>query len=235
MRTGARLDERRGAGIGVAGDRSEETSAGRQGGRAGHQKNPGRRGGRGQEPDAMKRGQRGEGAVAIVNPGCARLVAVEGLAAFNRKRDGERDQQNGHPERPERPAGRESLTHTHECLYTGDEAPGQLTQHPCESLTASRGSNDTEHIMKSRRMFTLLVLGLWLFLGPVAMAFDGCLIMGAICEGGPCGASSDTSFGPAPPIGLEPVAYLDAQPRAQLPADTLTALDPPPKSLLSAS
>jgi len=89
--------------------------------------------------------------------------------------------------------------------------------------------------MRSRRILTLLVLGLWLFLGPVSMAFDGCLVMGAICEGGPCGASSDTSFAPAPPIGLEPVAYLDAQPRAQLPAGTLTALDPPPKSLLSAS
>jgi hypothetical protein len=183
----------------------------------------------------VKRRQRGERAIAIVNPGSTRLVTVEGLAAFHRERDGERDQQDGDANRPERSASRESLTDHHDCLYTGDETLGQLTQHPRESLTASRSSKDTERVMKSRHVFTLLVLGLWLFLGPVAMAFDGCLIMGAMCEAGPCGASSDTSFAPAPPIGLEPVAYLDAQPRAQLPADTLTALDPPPKLLLSAS
>lgn len=130
MRAGARLDERRCAGIGVAGDRSEEASAGCQGGGAGHQKSPGRRGGRGREPDAVKRRQRGEGAVAVVNPGCARLVGVERLAAFHRERDGERDQQAGDTNRPEPPPGRESLTDTHECLYTGDEALGQLTQCP---------------------------------------------------------------------------------------------------------
>jgi hypothetical protein len=84
--------------------------------------------------------------------------------------------------------------------------------------------------MKRRRALTLLVLAFWLLLGPVSMAFDGCLLMGALCDGGPCGASSDTARAPAPTIGLEPVAYLDAVPRCELPPNTPTALEPPPKS-----
>ena len=85
--------------------------------------------------------------------------------------------------------------------------------------------------MSARRLFVLLVLGLWLFLGPVSMAFDGCLLMGALCEGGPCGASSNVSFAPMPAVALVPTAYLDNQPRTQLPANTPAALEPPPKSL----
>ncbi len=85
--------------------------------------------------------------------------------------------------------------------------------------------------MTSRRVLTLLVLGLWLLLGPVSMAFDGCLVMGALCDGGPCGASCNASFAPAQAVDLEPIAYLDSQPGLQLPANTLTALEPPPKSL----
>jgi hypothetical protein len=84
--------------------------------------------------------------------------------------------------------------------------------------------------MSSRRVLTLLVLGLWVLLGPVSMAFDGCLIMGALCDGGPCGASSDTSFAPTQAVDLEPIAYVDSQPGLQLPANTPTALEPPPKS-----
>ena len=84
--------------------------------------------------------------------------------------------------------------------------------------------------MNSRRVLTLLVLGLWLLLGPVSMAFDGCLVMGALCDGGPCGASCNASFAPAPAVDLEPIAYLDPQPGLHLPANTLTALEPPPKS-----
>ena len=84
--------------------------------------------------------------------------------------------------------------------------------------------------MKRRRALTLFVLALWLLLGPVSMAFDGCLLMGALCDGGPCGASSNTVCAPAPAIGLEAVAYLDAAPRSELPATMPTALEPPPKS-----
>ena len=89
--------------------------------------------------------------------------------------------------------------------------------------------------MGSRRTLTLIVLALWLFLGLVSMAFDGCLLMGALCDGGPCGVASDSSFAPAPAIGLGPVAYLGTPPGAHLPVNTLAALEPPPKSLRPAA
>ena len=84
--------------------------------------------------------------------------------------------------------------------------------------------------MGRRRILTLVVVALWLLLGPIAMAFDGCLLMGTLCDGGPCGASSDSSFAPAAAIGLRPIAFLDTPPGAHLPVSTLTALEPPPKS-----
>ena len=89
--------------------------------------------------------------------------------------------------------------------------------------------------MSSRSILTLIVLGLWLFLGPIAMAFDGCLLMGTLCDGGPCGASSNVSFAPATAAALEPIAYLGTPPRTHLPAHTLAALEPPPKSLRPAA
>ena len=104
-----------------------------------------------------------------------------------------------------------------------------------ESLTAWGAPKILVLTMSSRRILTLIVLALWLFLGPVSMAFDGCLLMGALCDGGPCGASSDRSFAPAPTIGPGPIAYLEIQPRTPLPANTLAALEPPPKSLRPAA
>ena len=102
-------------------------------------------------------------------------------------------------------------------------------------MTASGASKILMATMDSRRILTLIVVGLWLFLGPISMAFDGCLLMGALCDGGPCGASIDTSFAPTSRTGLEPIAYLDIPPRTHLPANTLAALDPPPKSLRPAA
>ena len=84
--------------------------------------------------------------------------------------------------------------------------------------------------MPRRRVLTLFVLAFWLLLGPVSMAFDGCLLMGALCDGGPCGASSNTACAPTPAVGLELLAYLDAAPRSELPANAPTAHEPPPKS-----
>src|SRR5712692_8341870 len=69
---------------------------------------------------------------------------------------------------------------------------------------------DTEEAMARRRILTLVVLALWVTFGPVAMAFGGCFLMGAMCDG-PCGTSSPASFAPAPAMGLGPISYLDAQ------------------------
>jgi len=82
--------------------------------------------------------------------------------------------------------------------------------------------------MARRRVLTLIVLALWVSFGPVAMAFGGCFLMGAMCDG-PCGTSSHASFAPVPAIGPGPIAYLDAPPRDRLPENTLAAAEPPPK------
>ena len=88
--------------------------------------------------------------------------------------------------------------------------------------------------MTQRRLATVVFLALWVLLGPIAMAFDGCAAMGAMCEV-PCGIPSCLSLLPAPLLGLAPIAYLDALPRAELPTNTLTALEPPPKSSVPAA
>jgi hypothetical protein len=82
--------------------------------------------------------------------------------------------------------------------------------------------------MAGRRVLTLLVLVLWVTFGPVAMAFGGCFLMGAMCDG-PCGTSSHTTFAPAPSTGPGPIAYLDPQLQDRLPDNTLAAAEPPPK------
>ena len=80
----------------------------------------------------------------------------------------------------------------------------------------------------TRRVLTLVVLALWVSFGPVAMAFDGCFLMGAMCDG-PCGTSSHVSFAPAPATGPGPIAYLEIQLQNRLPDNTLAAAEPPPK------
>ena len=40
-----------------------------------------------------------------------------------------------------------------------------------------------------RPLLSVLILVFWLVSGPVAMAFDGCAMMGAMCEA-PCGVLS---------------------------------------------
>jgi hypothetical protein len=89
--------------------------------------------------------------------------------------------------------------------------------------------------MTGKRALTVAVLMLWLLLGPIAMAFDGCLLMGALCDGGPCASSSSTAFVPAPLIGPGPIGLLAAAPRIVLPANSSATLEPPPKSLLPAA
>ena len=74
----------------------------------------------------------------------------------------------------------------------------------------------------------LLVLGLWVLLGPIAMAF-------ASCEG-MCGAPCGLLSAMLPPVAsvtlLEPGRDLAAPARAGLPGTPSRVLEPPPKSAL---
>lgn len=89
--------------------------------------------------------------------------------------------------------------------------------------------------MSLRRSLTVVVLALWVLLGPVAMAFDGCASMGATCEA-PCAASSCAVVAPTGGlIAPVPIAYLWAPAHGRLPATFFSALEPPPKSPLAAS
>jgi len=84
-------------------------------------------------------------------------------------------------------------------------------------------------------MLAFVVLTFWFVLGPVAMAFDGCLLMGTLCEGGPCANVSSTDFAPAPLLGPEPIGFLAIPTRPVLHPNIFSCLEPPPKSsLLSA-
>jgi len=89
--------------------------------------------------------------------------------------------------------------------------------------------------MTGNRALTVSLLMLWLLLGPIAMAFNGCLLMGTLCDGGPCANFSSTAFVPAPLIGPGPIGLLAAVPRLVLPANSPATLEPPPKSPLLAA
>jgi hypothetical protein len=89
--------------------------------------------------------------------------------------------------------------------------------------------------MTCKRALTVAVLVLWILLGPIAMAFDGCLLMGTLCDGGPCANFSSTAFVPALLIGPGPIGFLAAVPRLMLPANSPATLEPPPKSPLLAA
>jgi hypothetical protein len=88
--------------------------------------------------------------------------------------------------------------------------------------------------MRGRQLAVVAVmtLALWVLSGPIAMAFDGCAMMGAMCEA-PCGASSyivsPTVTGVA---GLEPISYLDSRSTPSPTAFTPGPLTPPPKPSL---
>ena len=86
--------------------------------------------------------------------------------------------------------------------------------------------------MKGKHALALVILVFWIALGPLGMAFDGCLLMGALCEGGPCGTSSSTVFAPASVAGLWPMEILAPTPFVGLPANGPASLEPPPKSSL---
>lgn len=83
--------------------------------------------------------------------------------------------------------------------------------------------------MRFRRLITLTVVAVWLLLGPIAVAFDGCAAMGAMCEG-PCGISSALQV-PAVSTVPEVLSYLNGQPYEHLPTRSLVTLELPPRSV----
>jgi len=92
---------------------------------------------------------------------------------------------------------------------------------------------DALGMRKSARLLSIaLTLVLWVVSGPVGMAFDGCAMMGAMCEA-PCGALSYIAAPRATGLAiLQPLAYLE--PSASSPPAIINTgpLTPPPKSAL---
>lgn len=84
--------------------------------------------------------------------------------------------------------------------------------------------------MSSRRVVVLCILVMWALVGPIAMAFDGCAAMGAMCEG-PCGISSFATFIPVLSIALADVSPVHVAADLHLPANAVAGPEPPPKFL----
>jgi hypothetical protein len=84
--------------------------------------------------------------------------------------------------------------------------------------------------MTSRHVLTLVVLAIWIMAGPIAMAFDGCAAMGAMCEG-PCGSTACSIT--ALPVAAVP-EVLDAVVAGAVqsaPEGIARAVDLPPRSV----
>jgi hypothetical protein len=69
------------------------------------------------------------------------------------------------------------------------------------------------------------------FLGPLAMALDGCAALG-MCDG-PCGLTCAVVFAGPTPVRLQAIAETAGIVTSPPVAATLSALDPPPKAVLS--
>jgi hypothetical protein len=84
--------------------------------------------------------------------------------------------------------------------------------------------------MRNRLIVGLVLVAIWLLLGPVAMAFDGC----AGCEL-PCAQMACAMPGPA--LTMAPEAVTSATPEIDVRPTTSTVATPelPPKDLLSAA
>jgi len=83
-----------------------------------------------------------------------------------------------------------------------------------------------------RRLLGILTLVLWVASGPIAMAFDGCAMMGAMCEA-PCGMSSYIVGQPLLALAvLEPHTDLPTQAKREPAVLVAAPPTPPPKSAL---
>src|SRR5262249_53743232 len=85
---------------------------------------------------------------------------------------------------------------------------------------------------RARPMMIAITLVIWLVSGPVGMAFDGCAMMGAMCEA-PCGAMFQIVTPAAPDLaGLSLASYLDSPLDERAVVLSLRPPSPPPKSAL---
>lgn len=84
--------------------------------------------------------------------------------------------------------------------------------------------------MNSRAIVGLALVAIWLLLGPVAMAFDGCVDCELPCAQVACAV-------PGPALTMAPEAVTSASPQIDLHPVTTTVATPelPPKYLLSAA
>jgi hypothetical protein len=83
--------------------------------------------------------------------------------------------------------------------------------------------------MNRRYVATVLVLMAWILLGPIAMAFGACGIIGVTCDA-PCGAPSCVTQALRPGGPTERVSPVSASPEGHVTSRTPTAPEPPPKS-----
>lgn len=83
--------------------------------------------------------------------------------------------------------------------------------------------------MSSRRVITIFALAIWVLIGPVAMAFGGCAVMSAMCDG-PCGAGTCAVLAPAISAAPVHVSYVQAPIDTHPLTISLAGLDHPPRS-----
>jgi hypothetical protein len=84
--------------------------------------------------------------------------------------------------------------------------------------------------MSSRGAITIvLVLAVWVLLGPIAMAFDSCGAPAAMCDG-PCGAFSCGIAAPTLSIAPAPASLLPTGADRHPLANTFAGIEHPPKS-----
>ena len=88
--------------------------------------------------------------------------------------------------------------------------------------------------MRARRLIIMIGLMVWVLWAPVAIAFGGCVGMGATCHG-PC----LLSFYELPTVSglaaFQAVEPLQEDPPVSLPAPDLKVPTPPPRSVLFSS
>jgi hypothetical protein len=82
--------------------------------------------------------------------------------------------------------------------------------------------------MGAPRFRIVIVLVVWVLLGPIGMAFDAC---GGACDGLSCVASVTAAPGDTSSLSVI-VSDLVATSQDRIVAVTLNTLEPPPKSLL---
>jgi hypothetical protein len=82
--------------------------------------------------------------------------------------------------------------------------------------------------MSLRRLYTVVVLLLWLAFGPIGMAFGGCAAIGDAC-GSPCALTSGILPTPYNLLSLLPLSDFRITPLAYHSMIILEIPDPPPR------